>query len=276
MPTFDPEHVLVATAFLAIATIIYSSAPLDDGFENEPTTAPPGGSGDKTRCRSKTKKSLWAQYDWRRRKLNNGKWKCDRGWEDTGCSWTMGKEFETKQCRRKRSDAGTYEQAAKSGTMSADLSSSDEKRKWRRLCMKYSRGETVPQTFSSLLGWCTTNVRNFKTPAPAPAPSQAPQDGSTTTPDATCSVSLSARKGRSGTAKYYSCGTWTINPADFPDGNNPAGVSSYRVFPGVKLTLYDDKGQKKIVTASDGDKYGYGDLGGDWNDKVVKIDVERQ
>ena len=174
-----PEHALIAAAILTLVVIYYTAtaaatATATDWFEDEPA----GGSGDKDKCRSKAKKSLWAQYDWRQRKLNNGKWKCDRGWEDTGCSWTMGKEFETKQCRRKRSDAAKYEEAAKSGTMSAELTVSDNARKGRSRCRKYRDGKTVnPAMTASDIAWCYSHLKGFKTPAPAAT--EAPQSGTT-------------------------------------------------------------------------------------------------
>jgi hypothetical protein len=59
---------------------------------------------DKTKCRKMAKKSLWKDYDFTRRILNKGEWKCPKGWENTGCTWDMGKEFEGKQCRRKKTN----------------------------------------------------------------------------------------------------------------------------------------------------------------------------
>jgi hypothetical protein len=58
---------------------------------------------DKKRCRKMAAKKLWGQYNWTKRILHSGKWKCPSGWQGTGCTWKMGTEFEQKQCRRKKS-----------------------------------------------------------------------------------------------------------------------------------------------------------------------------
>ena len=58
---------------------------------------------DKTKCRKMASKNLWDKYDWTSRVMNKNVWKCPSGWQNTGCSWGMGSEFEKKQCRRKKS-----------------------------------------------------------------------------------------------------------------------------------------------------------------------------
>jgi hypothetical protein len=165
-----PEYALVAASVLVLI-IVYAMA-WTEGFEND-------ADGDKATCRGNAKKSLWKQYDFRQRKLNNGKWKCDQGWEDTACNWGMGKEFETKQCRRKRSDAAKYEEAAKTGTMTSELSTSDNARKGRSRCRKYRDGKTVdPPMTEADIDWCWKNFGGFKAPeTTAPAATQAPQSG---------------------------------------------------------------------------------------------------
>jgi len=61
---------------------------------------------DKARCRKYASRSTWPLYFWRVRR-NFGteeepNFKCPRGWQNTGCASGHGKEFENKQCRRKR------------------------------------------------------------------------------------------------------------------------------------------------------------------------------
>jgi ribosomal 50S subunit-associated protein YjgA (DUF615 family) len=65
---------------------------------------------DLGKCKDMTAKSLWDQYDFRSRIQNkNGNWRCPKGWEDTGCTWDINgqgksKEFDKKQCRRKKTN----------------------------------------------------------------------------------------------------------------------------------------------------------------------------
>lgn len=82
-------HSLYVLAIIAVlAMLIYKK----ESFETR---------GSKKMCRKNAKKSIWTKYDWTQRILGaDGQWKCPLDWEDTGCDWGMGKEFENKQCRR--------------------------------------------------------------------------------------------------------------------------------------------------------------------------------
>jgi hypothetical protein len=71
---------------------------------------------DKARCRKNTAKKLWGKYDFTRRIKSSGEWKCPNGWENTGCTWQMGKEFEQKQCRRKKTNVNATKGPRSEGT----------------------------------------------------------------------------------------------------------------------------------------------------------------
>ena len=68
---------------------------------------------DKTKCRKMAHRKLWSTYDWTSRVMNKGAWKCPSGWQNTGCTWEMGNEFEKKQCRRKKSETTSEDKNTK-------------------------------------------------------------------------------------------------------------------------------------------------------------------
>lgn len=87
----------VFLVLLVIAMIMHTRSTGAESFE--PNV-------DKARCRKYASRSTWPLYFWRVRR-NFGteeepNFKCPRGWQNTGCASGHGKEFENKQCRRKR------------------------------------------------------------------------------------------------------------------------------------------------------------------------------
>jgi len=43
-----------------------------------------------------------SEYSFKRRVEKDGTWKCEDGWEDTGCGWVHGAELGEKQCQKKK------------------------------------------------------------------------------------------------------------------------------------------------------------------------------
>lgn len=76
---------------------------------------------DKTKCRKMAHKKLWSTYDWTRRVMNKDGWKCPSGWQNTGCTWEMGNEFEQKQCRRKKSETTSEDKNTKRSDITKKL-----------------------------------------------------------------------------------------------------------------------------------------------------------
>ena len=69
-------YVLIVVLALAIFSLVYSKK---EGFCNPGT----------------------GSLEYTRRVLSGKKWKCPKGWKDTGCMWTDGTELGEKQCSRK-------------------------------------------------------------------------------------------------------------------------------------------------------------------------------
>jgi len=76
---------------------------------------------DETKCRKMAHKKLWSTYDWTSRVMNKGGWKCPSGWQNTGCTWEMGNEFEQKQCRRKKSETTSEDKNTKRSDITKKL-----------------------------------------------------------------------------------------------------------------------------------------------------------
>ena len=87
--------------------------------------------GNVKNCKNKANKILWDTHDFRPRietkdASGNVVWKCPSGWQGTGCDWDMKelgneyKEYEKKQCRRKKTKRQSEEADGSKCTSNAD------------------------------------------------------------------------------------------------------------------------------------------------------------